>query len=150
MKNSILFLFLLCCFQNFSQRKELVLAKEKNGKTVIFKNYKRVKVTTIEGKSYKGRFRVIDDNTIAIGSVLIPLDAIVKIKQRTLFSQIISKTLLILGTSIIIIGATAGGFAVIIIPFGVLLDIPAILIPSIENPHNSKDWNYQIIEELKQ
>ncbi len=80
---------------------------------------------------------------------MIPLESIVKIKQRTLFSQIISKTILVLGTSIIVVGATAGGLAAIIIPFGVLIDIPALLITSTENPHNAKDWNYQIREELK-
>lgn len=65
-----------------AQEKGINMKNKENGKTVFLKENKRVAVKTDSGKVFKGRFKIVDDKSIAIRKDTIALTSIAKIKRR--------------------------------------------------------------------
>ena len=97
-KNLIFAISILTFSLGFSQERGIEFINKNNSKRIEFlKEHKRIKVKTTDGKTYKGRFTIIDDKTIMINKITITLDSIVKIKNHALFGTIVSKVLISIG-----------------------------------------------------
>ena len=131
----------------FSQEKGIILNDKKTEETEFLKENKRIKVFTIDGTNYTGKFKIIDDNTIEIDGVNIPLDSIMKIKRRSLTSALLETTFYVYGGIIVaacIVAAAVDPLFLIAIPVSFPFIGIAILIPGLENSHKLKRWSYSI------
>lgn len=150
----IIFLSLLFSILPFtsmiSQEKGILLQKKDTERTDFLIEHKRIKVVTTDGRSYFGRFSIIDDKTISINNTLIPLISIEKIKKKSLASTIVSPLVCVVGV-VFILGGTAvaviGGSTEAIMGLGLIssgFTIP--LIALISNKHPKNQWQYVIGE----
>ena len=88
---------------------------------------------------------IIDENTISIDDDKIAIDSIIKIRSQSLFSALLSSYFIITGSVVVVAGATAGGFAVLIIPFGIVWGGVGILIPATGDNHKKFKWDFKIV-----
>lgn len=93
-------------------RKYILLEPRRNkGKTIVIPDRKLIKVKTVNGRTYRGNFKIINDSQIAIldkfdGELdTINLKYISKIRRPTIEYQILAYYLLANGISAIAIGA---------------------------------------------
>jgi hypothetical protein len=141
----ILILALLFCTNNIqAQKKGILLSNKKYEETEFFKENKRVKITTTDGKVHKGRIVIVDEKTISIQNELIPIDFITKIQSNSLFSKIVATTNIVIGSAVIILGIASGGYGILLLPPGALILGVGILIPITGSNHNTKKWDYKI------
>ncbi|PLX09638.1 MAG: hypothetical protein C0596_01055 [Marinilabiliales bacterium] len=100
MRRFVYLLFLvLFCSNLFAQSNVLSITKESSGREKIFNEGTKIRVFTNDGISYKGKFVIVDENTISIGSDTLVLSNIDNIRIKNIWG--------ILGGSAII---GAGGF----------------------------------------
>jgi len=147
--NTLVLYFVLLFFSSivFSQEKGIVLKDKKTDETEFLKENKRIKVFTIDGTNYTGRFKIIDDATIEIDGTNIPLDSIMKIKRRSLTSAIVETTFYVYGGIIVtacLIATAINPIALIAIPVSFPFFGVGLLIPGLENGHKLKRWSYSI------
>lgn len=123
------------------------MQKKDSERTDFLVENKRIKVVTTYGRSFFGRFSIIDDKTISINNTLIPLASIEKIKRKSLTSTITSPVVCTLGV-ILTLGGTAvvgtGGYGTIIGLGLISSGFPLSLIPLISNRHPKNQWEYTI------
>ena len=159
MKKSIKYLIfaisILTFSLGFSQERGIELIKKNNSKRIEFlKEHKRIKVKTTDGKTYNGRFTIIDNKTIMINKITLTLDSIVKIKNQALFGTIVSKVLISIG--VITIGGIAistavkpsgnDGIGVAVLGVsGILVGGSGAIIPLSKESHKIEKWEYKII-----
>ncbi|MBC7408869.1 MAG: hypothetical protein H7339_10810 [Arcicella sp.] len=146
---TIIFYFILLLYSSvvFSQAKGIILKDKKTEEIEFLKENKRIKVFTIDGTNYTGRFKIIDDNTIMIDGINIPLDSIMKIKRRSVTSAIIETTFYVYGGIIVvacIVAVAIDPLFLIVIPVSFPFIGAAILVPGLENGHKLKRWTYSI------
>lgn len=150
LKTSIIIFYFILLFNSslvFSQEKGIILKDKKTEETEFLKENKRIKVFTIDGRNYTGRFKIIDDNTIEIDGEKIPLDSVMMIKRRSVTSAIIETTFYVFGGIIVvacIAAATFDPLILILIPVSFPFIITAALVPALENNHLQKRWSYSI------
>ena len=147
--STVIFYFILLFNSSlvFSQEKGIILNDKKTEETEFLKENKRIKVFTIDGTNYTGKFKIIDDNTIEIDGVNIPLDSIMKIKRRSLTSALLETTFYVSGGIIVfgcIVSAIVVPYALLFIPVSFPFIGIALLIPGLENSHKLKRWSYSI------
>ena len=148
--NIIILGFLLFSFLNIQSQERGILLEKHNSKGIDFlKENKRIKVVTLDGQKYYGRFIIIDENTISINNQPIQLDSINKIKRKSLTATITAPLLVTTGVLFILGGAAVAGTSTYgalaafgLIPSGFALS----LIPLISNKHDTKNWDYKIAE----
>jgi hypothetical protein len=147
MKKILYLIVCLLSFISYSQDRILKLKKINSETVKIIKEHKRIKVQTIEGKKYVGKFTIVNDSTILIANEAIVLDSIVKLRKKSLFNSITNPVFITVGSLALLIGtagAIAGGYGyiatVVMIPPG----IPLLLLPSISNQHPKTKWEYTI------
>jgi small nuclear ribonucleoprotein (snRNP)-like protein len=149
MKNTMkLFLMLLVITQSvMGQKKGILLTRKTDNDTEFYRENKRVRIETSDGKSHTGRIKIIDDATLSIDEDNIEIATIVKIQSQSLVSTIFST--LYIGTGIIIIveGVTLGGIGVILVPLGLIDSGFGLLIPEIGNSHKKFKWDYKIVQD---
>lgn len=147
MKTTALILLLLLAFPSIAQQKALVLTKIKTGKTRVYQENKRIKVKTFDGEKLKGKFKIVDVRTIEIDGNQISLDSIKNIQNKPLFLEIVSKTLIGVGGVLVIAAFGINSLAsYFILPSGIIIAIPGVLFDNLIGNHNSKKWDYKIIE----
>jgi hypothetical protein len=148
MKTILFVLFLVLPLVSIiAQEKGILLQKKDSERTYFLVEHKRIKVVTTDGRSFFGRFSIIDDKTISINNTLIALASIEKIKRKSLTSTITSPVVCTLGV-ILILGGTAvavlGGTSAIVglglISSGFTLPVIAL----ISNRHPKNQWEYTI------
>lgn len=150
MKKILITLFLLLpIISIIGQEKGILLQKKDTERTDILIEQKRIKVVTIDGNCFYGRFSIIDNNTISINNTSIPLTSIVKIKRKSLTSTITAPLVCTLGVILILGGtgltAVGGGFTIVglgSISSGFTLPFVAL----ISNKHHKNQWQYTIGE----
>ncbi len=147
MKNKMKFILALIFIVNsvFSQQKGILMSSKIDDETEFYRENKRVRIETNDVKKHIGRIQIIDENTISIDDENIATDNIIKIRSMSLFSAILSTYIIITGSALVVAGATAGGFAVIVIPFGVVWGGVGVLIPAIGENHIKYKWVYKIV-----
>ena len=139
--------FALPLFSIVAQEKGILLQKKDSDRTDFLVEHKRIKVVTTDGRSFFGRFSIIDDKTISINNTSIPLASIEKIKRKSLTSTITSPVVCTLGV-ILILGGTAvtaiGGGISIVGVYLVSSGFTLPLIALISNRHPKNQWEYAI------
>ena len=151
MKKILLALFLLLSLSSIQAQEKGIQLKEKTtNRTDYLLEHKRIKVVTTDGKSFYGRFSIVDDNTISINNTLIPLTSIEKIKRKSLVSTIASPLVCVVGVYLVL-GGTAvvaiGGRSFALVGLGLIssgFTLP--LVALISNKHPKNQWEYSTIE----
>ena len=148
MKTILFVLFLVLPLVSvIAQEKGILLQKKDSERTDFLVEHKRIKVVTTDGRSFFGRFSIIDDKTISINNTLIPLASIEKIKRKSLTSTITSPVVCTLGV-ILILGGTAvavlGGTSAIVGLGLISSGFTLPLIALISNRHPKNQWEYTI------
>ena len=152
MKNTlkvILFFFMLCNIA-VAQQKGILLSSKTDDDTEFFRENKRVKIETNEGKKYTGRIQIVDESKIMIDDDLITIDSIIKIRSQSLLSAVLSGAFIIVGGAFVVGGATGGGFAILLIPPGLVIGGIGALIPAIGDNHKKYKWDYKIVMDYKE
>ena len=153
MKNTfkaVLFFFML--FNSaVAQKNGILLTSKTDDDTEFFKENKRVKIKTIDGKKHTGRIKIVDENTIMIDNDLIAIDSITTIRSQSLLTVITSGIYYVSGGSLIAAGLTNSKdmFA----PVTVLVDVIGIgagIVTSAKgNSHKKHKWDYKIVMDYK-
>lgn len=148
MKYNITLLFFFFTIFSFAQNNVLVIQKINSKHAIEIKENKRIKLKTIQGKSFFGRFTVVDSSSIMIQEKIILLEDIVKLKRKSLFGTIANPIFIIYGSTFIIAGASIIGSAGILdVFFGgslIIMGTPLLLVPLISNNHPVDKWKYSI------
>ena len=152
MKNTlkaILFFFML--FNSaVAQQNGILLTSKTDDDTEFFRENKRVKIETNEGKKYTGRIQIVDENTIMIDDDLIAMNTIIKIRSQSLLSAVLSAGFILIGGAFVVGGALAGGYAVLLIPVGLVGCGIGTLISAIGDNHKKYKWDYKIVTDYKE
>ena len=151
MKNTlkaILFFFMLCN-NAVAQQKGILLSSKTDDDTEFFRENKRVKIKTIDGKKHTGRIKIVDENTIMIDNDLIAMNTIIKIRSQSLLSAVLSAGFILIGGAFVVGGALAGGYAVLLIPVGLVGGGIGTLISAIGYNHKKHSWDYKIVMDYK-
>ena len=146
MKSFITLVLLFYFSMAFCQERGIVLKEKATERTAFLPEHKRIKLKTKEGKVVVGKFTIVDENTILLKGTEIELDAIVKLKRRSLMSAIGSPLVVISGAAFVLVGvagAFSGGYGVLLLVF-IPPGIPMILAPLISNNHVPEKWEYSI------
>ena len=155
MKNTfkaVLFFFMLCN-SAVAQQKGILLSSKTDDDTEFFRENKRVKIKTIDGKKHTGRIKIIDENTIRIDNDLIAIGSITKIRRQSLFSAILSGGFIAIGGAAVVGGATtdkASFGADLIIIAGALSGGIGTIIQAIGDNHKKYEWDYKIVMDYKE
>ena len=90
MKNKLTVIIATILFFNFAfaQQKGILLSSKIDDETEFYKENKRVKIETNDGKKYTGRIKIIDKKNISIDDEIIAIDTIIKIRSQSLFSAL--------------------------------------------------------------
>lgn len=148
MKQLLLFLLLQLSLSTFAQAGILLKKNDFNRYKVLEQN-SRIKVTLNNGQILRGKFTIIDEQSILVDNQPVNLNDVVKIRANSIARQIFVPISITLGTYFgifAVAGAVAGGLAIIATLIGLPLAIPLLAIPLSQNNHLSSKWSYIIIE----
>lgn len=151
MKKTILIMFLIfSTITTFSQEKGLLLTNTTNKKTDFLIENRRIKVFTEDGKKIAGKFKIIDENTIEINSILISMNSIQKVRKASIFSAISTPILVTAGSIGTVLGVAGVFKSDTIGSIGYLPpSIPLTIIPLHPNKHPKEKWEYKIVFDFK-
>ena len=133
-----------------AQKNGILLTSKTDDDTEFFRENKRVKIETNEGKKYTGRIQIVDENTIMIDDDLIAINTIIKIRSQSLLSAVLSAGFILIGGAFVVGGALAGGYAVLLIPVGLVGGGIGTLISAIGYNHKKHSWDYKIVMDYKE
>jgi hypothetical protein len=151
MKNLLVLLSLILVKQLCAQEQALRITDQTSGKQVVFKENKRVNITTFEGRKISGRLKIEDAQTIFLEGERIDLTNLKEIKRNPFLASFLISGLLIYA------GAITAGFGMIIGIFiqtsGFLLTLPAagLIYAGIKSPNmfrnykNEGNWILEVI-----
>lgn len=144
----ILFFFLSLNYTLVAQEKGLKLTHKQKDRLKFLKENRRIKVFTKDGNKYKGRFSIIDSETIEIKGEKIDLANISVIRKKDIGTSITKVVGLGIGTSVIIASAVSSNIFTILIgtTFGIGFDILALAVPEIAiGELDNQRWSYSTI-----
>ncbi|WP_156879197.1 hypothetical protein [Salinimicrobium xinjiangense] len=149
----ILFLFsFLIYLPLLAQEQVLEMTKSDSEKVRTFKQNKRVKIKTLEGEKYIGRFQIIDEKTIEIEGDIIKLNTISNIKSRSIMAGIAGTGLILYGSLIALVGGLEHAWADNpqvgngLFVAGAVIISSGIFFNEFARNQRSDKWNYKIIE----
>jgi len=135
-----------------AQSSGIKIFNEKNGKEIMLRENKRIKIKTSDGVKISGRFKIFDDETILIKNEKVKLSQIEKIKRNPLIVSIFTNGIFYY------YGATLAGVSIALYAFSgnvtsFLLTIPSagFIYGGIKSPNILKgykmtnNWKYEII-----
>jgi hypothetical protein len=135
---------------SFAQEKFIQLTKDETGKVKLFKENKRVKVKTLDGKKFIGKFSIVNESTISIKGNEIKIENIERIKSRSVGAGIVGTVLTVTGyvglgvSAIIVIVDPSNALKAAVISLAV--GGSGIFINEFVATHKSSKWSYKIIE----
>lgn len=95
MKKTLLILHMLLNIYVNGQEGFLTIINLETQKERGIKENKRIRISTVNGEKFQGRFRIINENTIALDGITITLEEIEIIRRHPLFNTIFIKANLI-------------------------------------------------------
>lgn len=111
LKHVLTLFLIIVTTTSFAQENTLQLEYQERDVTRTIKENKRIRIKTIGGDKYKGRFTIIDSQTIAIQGISIPLGDIEKIKRDPLLLTVLATTgFVYLGVIVVGVGAIVAIF----------------------------------------
>ena len=143
--------FLISC-PLLAQDQFLEMSKTGTDKVRTFKENKRVKVKTIKGEKYIGRFHIVDNTAIEIEGNMIPLSSISNIKSRSVIAGIAGTFLIVYGALLVLSSPIAGGLVGADLGYsffgsGAVFTLSGIFFNEFARNQRSDKWTYKIIEE---
>ena len=138
---------LFFCYESNAQNNGIKLICKSTNDSIFYKENTRIKIKTTDGTSYTGKYSIVDDKTILIKDLKVPLDSIVKLKKRTVFSSIVRPISLTLGAALATAayaGIAAGGYGFLITAVALPPSLPLVIVPLTTNNHKQEKWNYTI------
>ena len=145
--------FLLVFSQQIIAQQALEISSIGSDKVKIFKENKRVKVKTLQGEKFIGRFQIMDGKNIEIEGNIISLNDIENIKSRSIAAGIAGTGLIIYGAVVVVVGIVVGlNFAntpdiFIVGGFGAIIMGSGIFFNEFAKNHRSTKWSYKIIDQ---
>lgn len=136
---------------SIAQTKAIKITKLDSNKERIIKENKRIKLRTLDKKLVKGRFKVLDNQTIMIEDINIKLSDIKELKRNPLIISILTTGILIYA------GAATAGVSVIAgifadsAAFWFILPAAGLIYAGIRSPNFNKNykinkgWIYEVI-----
>jgi hypothetical protein len=144
-KTTFLIFVLFSSMMLKAQEKGVNLTNKESGKTVFLKENRRVLMKTDSGKVFKGRFKIVDNNSVVISKDTIALSSIVLIKKKPLGLSIASGVLVLgVATPIVVGSAAAGGYAVLLIPAGAAIGGVGMALPAFSRRYVATNWSYAV------
>jgi hypothetical protein len=134
----------------FAQQPGIVLSKKDSQKTIFIKENKRIKIETNNGTVYTGKYKIIDQNTISIDSISIPINDIVAIKKQSLAFVILTPVIVATGVVLVLggVGVSVLGGVKSVVGVGMLFSgFYVSSIPFISSNHKTNKWSYSVGEE---
>ncbi|RTY95759.1 hypothetical protein [Flavobacterium sp. GT3R68] len=129
-----------------AQDKGIDLVNRRTNKTTFLKENKRILIKTDKGKVFKGKFKIIDSESMVIRQDTIAMNSVVKIKRRPVILAVVSGVVIAgIGSPIIVACAATGGVAWLVLPIGVAIDGIGLAIPAIPRGHKKEKWEYTIV-----
>ena len=146
MKIYLLLLIAFLSIVSYSQEGSIVLHKKNVKKIKEIAENKRIRVVTLDGKKYYGRFTIIDSASIQIEGNVVALNSITKIRRKSLFGTIVNPIVIVFGTVLIITAAVAGSgpYGGIVVAVFLPPGIAMASIAAISSSYKSKNWEYSI------
>ncbi|WP_339663156.1 hypothetical protein [uncultured Polaribacter sp.] len=136
----------------FSQERFIKITNQISKKEIIIKENKRIRVKTIDGNKFSGRFKIVNNGTILIDDQEIDLENIEKIKRDALLVSVFTNGFLVyIGTGVAITGVFIAIFTSN--PAATLLIIPGagLVYGGFKSPNflkgfkKTSDWSYELI-----
>lgn len=131
----------------FSQTNSIVMERKGKDRQIVIRENKRIKLTTVDGKKFVGRFSILDDNTIQVKGATISLDSIATLQKHSTFSSIVRPVIILNGVACIVIGiagAASGGFGYLLTVTMIPIGTPMVLCNVFTNKHRSERWSYRM------
>lgn len=160
LKNAMIILVMISSMSSLAQANSLKLTKIKDGKikrTKLYEEGRRVKITTLNGEKHKGKFTILDEKTLNIDNIDIPLNEIDKIRLS-------GDGIVAIGAVMVIAGASLSIYSSIllsaeVISFGLLkvanagtmfligngLNLAGLFF-LIDNSPKKKNWKLEIVQ----
>ena len=146
---------------SYGQNDHFILKKQNRNKQKIINSNERIKVITYSGLKVRGKFRVINDKSIAIGTDTIQLADIKKVRYKSRMGIVAGSLIgtsgtlgIVGGAGIIISSASEGAIAAIVgiivgfpvIAVGTLVATTGILVATVGKAHKAKKWEYHAVK----
>ena len=152
MKKIVFLLAIFFVTSLFSQNRGIKMKKIDSQKEVFIKENKRVRVKTIDGLKFTGRFKVVDELNISIKDNIISLKKIVKInKKPLLLSVIVDGALILYGGVLVVVGGLVGAFLADSLVMLAVVPGAGLIYLGIKSPNLlksyrvTKKWKYYLI-----
>ena len=79
----------------------------KSKRKIVYLENKRLKITTNDGKSITGRYKIVDEKTLSIKGRIIPMEKIIKIKSIPVGLEVLKYSLSTFGGGFLVAGVNA-------------------------------------------
>ncbi|WP_159521085.1 hypothetical protein [Sunxiuqinia indica] len=151
----------LSMFSGIAQSENgIVVRKYRNQQTWLIKEGAKITIKK-DGQKYKGKFKIIDKESILVNSDTIKINQIQELYAKLSTSNFTGGVFTLLGSwtgvggiSGTVMAVSEGGFAILAIPFaagigtfGTLLAIKGVQLLSRGRKFNTAKWEYLIIQE---
>ena len=157
MKHLTILIFCLAINAIFAQKKGINLINKKSNDTTFIKESSRIRITTIDRKSFAGKFTILNDSAIIIKNKVFEIDFILSIKKVSTFTAITNPIIKLIGSIFLLssfalttnASSSSGGYSGVTQEFGAFLaltSLPIIILPNTVNKHQVKKWKYEIID----
>jgi|GEM_PF-5617637 len=145
-----LLLVLILPLHLFSQEKCIEMTNE-DGKVIMIKQDKRIKIVTEDGQRYFGRVNILDEEHVVMRKDTIALGSIVKIQKRSSLKSALSAVIIVAssvaipaGVAYIFVDSSLAGA----ISGSGLVGLPiGIVLPVIGRNYNKKHWKFAIVSQ---
>jgi hypothetical protein len=137
---------------SFGQNKAIQITNNHLTKSVVIKENRRIKIKMVNGQTYTGYFKVIDDEKIKIKNAEVEIANILEIRKKPLLiSTVLGVTFVYFGFVAVGVGIFVGvildAAAFLLVPVGVAVFYAGIRTPNFyKNYKNSQDFVLQIID----
>ncbi|NYJ27327.1 hypothetical protein [Allomuricauda sp. ARW1Y1] len=160
LKTTIIILMLMVSTVSLAQENALKLSKMENGeikRTKFYNEGRRVKIITHNGEKYKGKFTILDNETLNIGNIDISLKKIKRIRLSgdgkviagaialVVGASLSIYSMMLLSTEVVTFGLVKSANAGNLFLIGSALNIGGIYF-LIENSPKRENWKIEIVQ----
>ncbi|WP_373493194.1 hypothetical protein [Aquiflexum sp.] len=139
------------------EKYQLGLFHKSNGNIQYINNGKRVIIRTFDGKRFKGRITILDDDRVFVKGREVEINEIAKIMRNPIGPKVVGVGLITLGWTVTMLEVMVSAVVVSVTPFsdntispsGTGLIIAATGIPFffIKRSFNDRNWIFQVVQE---
>lgn len=150
MKNIFLTIIILFSIQIVAQTKKFEVSNNVSGKTVMFEESQRVKISTVNREKFTGNLTLIDEKTISINGSIINLEDISSIKVAPKKGLTTKKVVMGVGLGLVassaVLAANSKGDAFALFGSGALTTIVGGLLNGESKNYTKRKNTFKIIQ----